>query len=66
MAGLHSFYMESANGGASANFKQTEKFTGIISFIMNSFIGAKLLRAQFEEFNGNLKMRAEAAKAGQI
>ncbi|PWY89997.1 hypothetical protein BO70DRAFT_426397 [Aspergillus heteromorphus CBS 117.55] len=62
IAGLHSFHMESANNGASTIFKQTEKFTGPISFLMTpTLLGRKML-GQYNQFNRDLKTRVEAMK----
>ncbi|PYI07146.1 hypothetical protein BO78DRAFT_313869 [Aspergillus sclerotiicarbonarius CBS 121057] len=62
IAGLHSFHMEPANNGSSTIFKQTEEFSGPISFLMSpSLLGRKML-GQFGEFNKDLKDRAEALK----
>jgi hypothetical protein len=64
IAGLHSFHIESANSddddGSSTIFKQTEKFSGPISFLMApSLLGRGMLR-KFDQFNKDLKTRAEA------
>ena len=61
IAGLHGFHMEPSNGGSSTIFKQTESFSGVISFLMTpSLLGKKML-GQFNQFNKDLKARAEAA-----
>ncbi|KAK1146341.1 hypothetical protein N8T08_003128 [Aspergillus melleus] len=60
IAGLHSFHLEPANGGMSTVFKQTELFTGAISFMMSpSLLGKKML-GQYNQFNKDLKARAES------
>ncbi|PLB55485.1 hypothetical protein P170DRAFT_422027 [Aspergillus steynii IBT 23096] len=60
IAGLHSFHIEPANGGSSTLFKQTELFTGAISFMMSpSLLGRKML-GQYNQFNKDLKARAES------
>ncbi|THC98885.1 hypothetical protein EYZ11_001663 [Aspergillus tanneri] len=60
IAGLHSFHIEPANNGASTVFKQTEQFTGPISFLMSpSLLGKKIL-GQFHQYNKDLKARAES------
>ncbi|OJJ74476.1 hypothetical protein ASPBRDRAFT_27504 [Aspergillus brasiliensis CBS 101740] len=62
IAGLHSFHMEPSDNGSSTIFKQTEEFSGPISFLMNpSLLGKKML-GQFDQFNKDLKARAEALK----
>jgi hypothetical protein len=51
--------MEPTNGGSSTLFKQTETYTGIISFAMSpSLLGKKLL-GSFRQFNKDLKARVE-------
>lgn len=60
IAGLHSFHFEPANDGSSTLFKQTELFTGAISFMMSpSLLGRKML-GQYNQFNKELKARAES------
>ncbi|MCJ1333474.1 hypothetical protein MMC10_010173 [Thelotrema lepadinum] len=63
VAGLHSFQMEPTSGGSSTIFKQIEKFTGILSFAMTPSLLGKKLKGQFEQFNKDIKARAEGAKA---
>jgi hypothetical protein len=62
VAGLHGFHIKSANDeGSSTIFKQTEEFTGLISFLMTpSFLGRGLI-SHFKQFNSDLKAFAEAS-----
>ncbi|EED13043.1 conserved hypothetical protein [Talaromyces stipitatus ATCC 10500] len=62
ISGLHSFHFESANNdGSSTIFRQTEKFTGPIAFLMvPSLLGRKLL-GQYNRFNRELKVYAEGS-----
>ncbi|KAF3407906.1 hypothetical protein DPV78_001116 [Talaromyces pinophilus] len=61
IAGIHSFHIEPANDGSSTIFKQTEKFSGPIAFLMApSLLGKKML-GQYNQFNRDLKDYAEAS-----
>ena len=63
VAGLHSFQMEPTSGGSCTIFKHTETFTGILSFAMTPSLLGKKLQGQFEQFNKDIKARAEGMKA---
>ncbi|KAH8705556.1 hypothetical protein BGW36DRAFT_422110 [Talaromyces proteolyticus] len=61
IAGLHSFHFDLADDGSSTVYKQTEKFSGPIAFLMTpSLLGRKML-GQFNQFNSHLKAYAEAS-----
>ena len=46
-------------------FQQNEEYSGLLSFVMNpSLPPGKKIKGQFEEFNQDIKVRAEAMKQG--
>jgi hypothetical protein len=61
VAGLHKFHIESANGGASTVFTQTEDLKGLLAFIMSPSLLGKKMSAHFDKFHRDLKARAEQA-----
>ncbi|KAJ5712294.1 hypothetical protein N7493_008762 [Penicillium malachiteum] len=58
ISGLHSFSFEASESGGTL-FKQSELFSGPISFLMGpSLLGRKML-GQYRKFNEELKIHAE-------
>ncbi|RAL07836.1 SRPBCC domain-containing protein [Aspergillus homomorphus CBS 101889] len=59
IAGLHGFHMEPTQDGSGTVFRQTEVFTGPISFLMRPSLLGRRVMGQFGRFNADLKRRAE-------
>lgn len=64
VAGLHKFYLEPANDGASTVFTQSEDLKSLLAFIMSPCLLGKKMRAHFDIFHRDLKARTEIAEIG--
>ncbi|KAJ5238358.1 hypothetical protein N7468_002977 [Penicillium chermesinum] len=62
ISGLHKFHLEPLKEGAATLLTQSEESKGFLSFLFSPSILGKKLQADWNVFNKDLKIRAEASE----